>query len=429
MQVTGSLLREPGFLAYLVSATVARFAQAALTVMLGYHLFLLTHDPLSLGGLGLVQALPAITLVLYGGHVADRHSRRTIALITRVAFVVLAALLAMAALALTEALVPAIYVVAFGLGCVGAFSSPAISGLEAEVIPRSRAIRAVSVLGSASQASSLAGLGIGGLAFDLVGPSGTYALIAALLAASTLVMLLGVTNTQAPPRTAGDGAIARIIEGIRVVMADQILVGSMAIDLFAVFFGGASALLPIFATDILHVGSTGFSALRMAISIGSLAAMLIAVRHPPRVRAGLALHFAIAGFGISIITFALSRNFILSLLALAAAGACDGVSMVVRQAILRLVAPGPLRGRISAVRSVFISSSNELGEFESGVLAKLVGTVPSVWIGGSITLVVVGLTAWLAPKLRQLDLDALEHHGDDPAEVSRPVSVVQDATA
>jgi MFS family permease len=167
--------------------------------------------------------------------------------------------------------------------------------------------------------------------------------------------------------------VARIVEGIRVVMADQILVGSMAIDLFAVFFGGATALLPIFATDILHVGPTGFGVLRAAMSVGSLLAMLVAVRHPPRARAGLALHLAVAGFGIAIITFALSRNYLLSVFALCMAGAADGVSMVVRQAILRLVAPGPMRGRISAVRSVFISSSNELGEFESGVLAKLVG--------------------------------------------------------
>jgi MFS family permease len=189
------------------------------------------------------------------------------------------------------------------------------------------------------------------------------------------------------------------------------MIGSMALDLFAVFFGGATALLPIFATDILHVGPAGFGVLRAAMSVGGLAAMLVAVRHPPRARAGLALHLAIAGFGLSIITFALSTSFVLSVIALTLAGACDGVSMVVRQAILRLVAPPAMRGRISAVRSVFINSSNELGDFESGVMAKFLGAVPAVWIGGVITLVVVAATAACAPKLLKLDLGAMERGG------------------
>ena len=164
----------------------------------------------------------------------------------------------------------------------------------------------------------------------------------------------------------------------------------------------------MFATDILHVGPTGFGLLRAAISVGSLLAMLAAVRYPPRARAGLALFLSIAGFGVAIIVFALSRNFVLSLLALAAVGACDGVSMVIRQAILRLIAPGPMRGRISAVRSVFINSSNELGDFESGMLAGAVGAVAAVWLGGAMTLLVVGVTAWRAPRLVSLDLGALE---------------------
>jgi hypothetical protein len=258
---------------------------------------------------------------------------------------------------------------------------------------------------------------LGSISFELLGPGATYAILSALLAASVLAILLGVPDQPAPPRTSGDGALTRIVEGIRMVLADQILFGSMALDLFAVFFGGVAALLPIFATDILHVGPSGFGVMRAAIAVGSLGAMLVAVRHPPRVRAGLAMHIAVAGFGVAVLIFGLSRSYPLSVLALAMMGACDGVSMVVRQAIQRLVVPHAMRGRISAVRSVFISSSNELGDFESGVLARLIGAVPTVMIGGMITLAVVGVTAWRAPRLRKLDLAALERAG---AELAKP---------
>jgi len=390
---------------------LARLAQSSLIILLGFHLYQLTRDPLTLGWLGLVQAIPAISLVLYGGHVADRNSRRTMVLLARGGYIVISLALAVAALTLTTSLVPVIYAVAFLLACAGAFASPALAGLEAQVVPQQQAIRAVSVLGSLSQAAGLAGPVIGSFAFEVLGPAATYAIISALFAISVIAIFLGVPHQPAPPRSAGDGAIARIVEGIRTVWGDQILIGSMALDLFAVFFGGAAALLPIFATDILHVGPTGFGVLRASIAVGSLAAMLVAVRHPPRVHAGLAFHLAIAGFGIAIITFALSRNYLLSAAALACAGACDGVSMVVRQAIQRLLVPGPMRGRISAVRSVFISSSNELGDFESGVLANFVGAVAAVWIGGVVTLGVVAITAWRAPRLRRLDLAALERGG------------------
>ncbi len=414
----GPLLRAPGFASYLLASALMRFSQTALLVLLGYHLYQLTHNPLTLGWLGLAQALPGITLVLYGGHVADRHSRFVLTVITRALFAALTLLLALAAFRLGPALVPVIYLIAFGIGCCGAFSGPAIAGLEAEVIAREHAMRAVSVLGAVNQMAALSGPVLGSLVFDLAGPAVTYAVIGAAFALSMAAIALFVPNTAAPPRSAGDGALARIAEGVRVVVADQRLIGSMALDLFAVFFGGAAAMLPIFATDILHVGAMGFGVMRGAISVGGFLAMLIAVRHPPRARAGMALLLAVAGFGVTVIVFAISRDFVLSVLALALMGACDGISMVVRQGILRLAAPGPMRGRISAVRSVFLSSANELGDFESGMLASLVGAVPAVWIGGVITLAVVAATAMLAPRLRGLDIAALEREGRDPATVT-----------
>jgi MFS family permease len=387
---------------------MARLANSSLIVLLGYHLYQLTGDPLALGWLGLAQAAPAITLVLYGGVIADRHSRRMIVILGRGAYAALAACLALGTMAPSYAMVWILYGAGFLLGCAAAFTSPAVSGLEGEIVPARGALRAVSILGSASQAAGLAGPVLGSVLFDFAGPGLFYAVVAALFIVSQAIVLLGVRNRPAIPRSSGDGTLRRIAEGIRYVVSDQILIGSMALDLFAVFFGGATALLPIFATDILHVGPTGFGLLRAAISVGSLAAMLVAVRHPPRGRAGLALFLSIAGFGVGIIVFAVSRNFVLSLIALAIVGACDGVSMVIRQAILRLIALGPMRGRISAVRSVFINSSNELGDFESGMLAGAVGAVAAVWIGGVTTLLVVAVTAWRAPRLLRLDLAALE---------------------
>ena len=402
----GSLSGE--FPAFTAASTLARLASAALVVMLGFHVYALTHDPLSLGWLGLAEAVPAITLVLYGGVIADRHSRRTVALLGRLAFAVIAALVALGCGTDPRMLVWILYAAAFLIGCAGAFTQPAVAGLEAEVVPAAGAMRAVSILGSASQAGALAGPVLGSLVFEAAGPAAFYALAAILLAGSAGIVAARVADRPAPPRHHGDGAAARIAEGLRHVFADQILVGSMALDLFAVFFGGAAALLPVFATDILHVGPAGFGVMRAMLSVGALAAMLVAVRHPPRARAGLALLLSVAGFGVAVIVFAFSRSYALSLVALFAVGASDGVSMVVRQAILRLAAPGPLRGRISAVRSVFINSSNELGDFESGMLAGAVGAVPAVWLGGVVTLLVVAVTAWRAPRLRRLDLGAME---------------------
>jgi MFS family permease len=197
--------------------------------------------------------------------------------------------------------------------------------------------------------------------------------------------------------------------GVRYVFHHQVLVGSMALDLFAVLFGGAVALLPIFANDILKVGPSGLGLLAAAPSAGALLSMLWATRHPPVKNAGKILLGVVAGFGVSIILFALSRNLFLSLIALAASGLFDGVSIVIRETTLRLLSPEHLRGRIAAVNWVFIGSSNEIGAFESGMVASLLGTVPTVWLGGVVTLIVVGATALLAPQLRKLNLDPREH--------------------
>ena len=407
------MLRVPGFRPFLLAAALARFSTSALAVLLGVTVYQLAHDPLALAWLGLSMATPAIALVLFGGHVADRHNRRIILILARLAMAILcSALAAVAVLAAADALL-LLYAVAFLIGCVGAFANPASAGVEAQVVPVEHALRGASVLASTGQVAGLLGAPLGGFGYDLFGPAIIYPMLGLLCALSALALWQGVPARAAAP--AGSfrlGMLANIAEGIRAVFADQRLIGSMALDLFAIFFGGVIGLLPLFATDILGVGSAGAGLLRAAASAGTFVAIAITLRHPPRRHAGIALHLAIAGFGLGIIVFGLSTNFALSLAALAFTGACDGVSVVVRQALVRLLAPEHMRGRIAAVRMVFVNSSNELGDVESGIAASLIGAAPAVALGGVITIATAALTAWRAPKLLWLDIGRVKPPGD-----------------
>jgi MFS family permease len=394
------LLRLKELRAFLVSAALASLAESALAVVLGVHVYALTHDALALGWLGLVEAIPAIGLVLVGGHVADRASRRRAAVAARAGMAVLAALLALTAS--TGLLL--FYAIAFLVGAVRAFEDPAVTGLEAEILPRGeRMMNAVSLVASVGRVAGLAGPVLGGFAYELAGPVPTFVAVAVLLLGSALALQLGVA-TRAVPVHAGEGALAAIGEGLRYVFRSQIIVGSMALDLFAVFFGGVNGLLPAFVEARLDEGPAAVGLLRAAASGGALVAMLVATRYPPRARAGLALHLAIGGFGLGIVVFGFSRDLTLCMVALAVAGACDGISVIVRRAIVRIAAPDALRGRVAAVRGLFLNASNELGAFESGMAAALVGIAPAVWAGGLVTLAVVAVTAWRAPELRRLDL-------------------------
>jgi len=406
------LLRDPVFRAFLIANMAERFGAAAMTVLLGFQVYELTHNPLNLAWLGLVEAVPGISLVLYGGHVADRHSRRRIML---AATALLAALAAGAALVSGQGQRHALhflFLLAFLAGAVRAFDNPAASGLEAQVLPIQHMLPGIALLATTSRVADALGPLAGGLAWATLGPAWTYSAIALVFAASCAALLLGVPEQPLPnPGQNRQTAVQNIAEGIRYVARDQILLGSMLLDLFAVFFGGATALLPVFATTILHVGPVGFGLLRSASAAGSLLAALLAGRLLPQRRAGQTLLAVIAGFGVSIVVFGLSRSLPLSLAALFVAGLCDGTSVVIRRAIQRLASPEGMRGRIAAVKSVFVGSSNELGAFESGVAASLLGASAAVWGGGLVTLGIVAGTAWLAPRLRRLDLVSLAQAG------------------
>ncbi len=399
-------LRE--FRYFLAADVVERFAAAAMTVLLGFQIFELTGQTLFVGLLGLVEAIPGVTLVLLGGDVADRYDRRAIMLLTTTLLAGLALMLAVAARLDPAATLPALFVVALLAATVRAFESPAATGLEARIVPLHLVFRGVPLLATTARSADVLGPVAVGFAWTWAGPAATYAALAALfLLASTLLRAGVAPKPPLPFEGAASGIATRVLEGVTYVFRHELLWSSMALDLFAVFFGGVTALLPFFATQVLDVGAAGFGIMRAAMAAGSLLAALLSTRLLPRRNAGLVLHATIACFGVGIIVFGLSRSVPLSLAALFLAGLCDGTSVTIRRAILRLASPEALRGRIAAVKSVFVGSSNELGALESGLVSAAIGAVPTVLVGGAITLVVVAVIAWRAPALRRLDLDRL----------------------
>jgi MFS family permease len=408
------VLRE--FRALLGARSTNALAVSALATVVAFQTYDITRDPLSLGWLGLVEAIPALSLVLFGGHLADRRDRRAIVVIASTIVTLCAIALAILSAAGAPSLL-GILAVIFATGVASGFERPALTALEAQVVPRAEAARGISMLSSVSQGGAIIGPAAGGIAIVVIGIPATYAGIAILLAISTSCLTL-IGRKPVPAPIEGEPMIQSLLGGIRYVARTPALVGSMALDLFAVFFGGAIALLPIFATDVLHVGPVGLGVLRTAPSIGALLVMLVATRRPPSRHAGRTLLVCVAGFGVSMIVFGSSTIFAVSLVALFFAGVTDGVSMIIRNTILRVLSPERIRGRVASVNWVFIGASNELGAFESGVAARLFGTVPSVIGGGILTLAVVGVTAWLVPSLRSLDIDRATpgHDGSPEAE-------------
>ncbi|GGR24430.1 MFS transporter [Deinococcus ruber] len=399
----------------LLSGTAEGLAARALAVVIGYQLYRVTHSPLALGWLGLVEAIPALGLALLGGHFADRRDRKRIVLMTRA--VMLLTALGMALFSTTEVVsLAALYALVFVSGLARGFGEPAASAFEMQVVPSAVYVNAASWLGSAGLAASMLGPAVGGFAFDLLSAHGAYLLIAALQGVA-LIAVWRVPVTGTPPKTEAENAEPiwdSIREGLNFVRRDPVLLGSMALDLFAVLFGGAVALLPIFADDILKVGAKGLGFLVAAPSVGALLVTLWATRFPPTRNAGRTLLLCVAGFGVSIIVFALSRSLWLSMVALVFSGGFDGISMVIRRSILRLRTPAHLRGRVASVSLLFIGSSNEIGAFESGFAANLLGTVRSVWLGGIVTLLVVGVSAWRLPELRRLSLAGIADEDSQP---------------
>lgn len=424
------VLRLPEFRALLGERLTNALAATALATVIGYQIYEVTRDPLALGWLGLVEAIPALSLALFGGYIADRNDRRTIILITSTVSVVCAVALAFLSsqAALTNLL--AILAVIFVAGLASGFFRPAMTAFEAQVIPIEHAAKGQSWMSSVWLTGGIAGPALGGFAYALFGVTSTYLIIAALFAISVFC-LFQISRKPKPVPESGESIWQSIALGARYVLTNQYLVGSMALDLFAVLFGGAMALLPIFATDILKVGPVGLGFLRTAPTLGALLVTVVATRRPPTARAGRNLFLCVAGFGVSMIVFALSQNIVLSMIALFFSGVTDGISMIIRGVIVRVMSPEHMRGRIASVSWVFIGASNEIGAFESGIAAKLLGVAPSVFVGGIVTLLVVAVTAIAAPQLRRLNLDQhqIEQKAEQIAEMADGVGDVQPAGA
>jgi MFS family permease len=394
-----SILRQGPFALFLLARVSATIAFQILTVAVSWRMYAITGSALYLGLVGLAQFLPMFVLTLPVGHVADRYDRRSIVRACQLVEGLAAALLA--ALSLTGRLGKEnlLLVVAL-IGAARAFEGPSMQALmpalmRAELFPRAAAWSA-----SAFQVASIVGPALGGLLYA-IGPTLVFAVAAALYLGSSLCVSVIKVERSAAKREAA--TLRSIFAGIAFIRERQTILGAISLDLFAVLLGGATALLPIYAKDILFTGSLGLGILRSAPAVGALAMSLFLARRPLRRRVGRTMFAAVAVFGLATILFAVSRSFALSLGALAVLGAADVISVVVRQSLVQLRTPDEMRGRVSAVNSMFIGTSNQLGEFESGLTASWFGTVPAVLIGGIGTLVVVALWVRVFPELARAD--------------------------
>lgn len=383
----------------LLSGTfLVTFATLMQEVALGYSLYTLTHQPLVLGLLGLAEGLPFIAIALFGGHVADRHDRRSI-ILRAVACVTVASLLLWAAnlphaagLVSQPVRLALIYAIVIVLGLARGFYSPAASSLRALLIPRELYANASAWSSVAWQGAAVVGPLAGGLAYGQLGFGGTLLAVTVCFALAFACFARVQQPPPAPP-VPHQSLWQSMREGIDFVWRTPIILYSISLDLFSVLFGGVVAILPVFAADILKVGSEGLGVLRAAPAAGALLTLLACTRYPPTRHAWRNLLIAVAGFGLATLVFGLSRNVTLSVAALFLTGAFDSISVVIRGTILQILPPDHLRGRVISVNSIFVTTSNELGAFESGVAAQLLGTVPSVLAGAGVTLIVV-LWVW-----------------------------------
>ena len=371
------------------------------SVAIAWQVYDLSRSPLALGYVGLFQFLPLAILALPAGELADRIDRRLMLAVTYVVQALCAALFLVMTIARPPGIWP-FYVVLAMFGAARAFAAPASQALLPRLVATENFPRAVALTSSTRQTAVIVGPALGG-ALYIVGPAIAYGACATLfLAVSGLIATLRIQDAPIAHHLDSQ-PIRRLVAGISYVRRNPIILGAISLDLFAVLLGGATALLPIYARDILHVGPIGLGLLRSAPAFGAAILGLYLTRSPLGHRVGLTMFGCVAGFGIATIIFGISRNFGLSLAMLVVLGATDMVSVYVRLSLVQLATPDAMRGRVSAVNYLFIGASNELGEFESGITAAWFGTVPSVVIGGIGTLVVVGLWMLLFPNLRRVD--------------------------
>ncbi len=386
-------------------------AYQIMAVAVGWHIFEITHDTLSLGLIGLAEVIPYFSCALFAGHAVDRYySRRFFGALAAILLLINAITLTAIAMGLIGSKLGGntslwIYGSIAFTGIARAFIAPSYTTLFAIIIPRENYVRATGIGSAVFQTGLVLGPAMGGLLVGFTSKTTAYGIATLLCLGATFAMLS--IKVKEPETVENAPVFTSIAQGLRFVFSNQIVLGALSLDMFAVLFGGAVSMLPAFIQDVYQLGPESLGVLRAAPAIGAIITGLWLTHHPINLHAGRWLLSAVAGFGLCIIGFGLSATFWAATVLLLLSGICDGLSVVMRQTILQLATPDAMRGRVSAINGIFIGSSNELGAFESGLTARLLGLVPSVIFGGLMTLGVVVATAKLAPKLRKLELHQL----------------------
>ena len=406
-------LRYPEFRSYLAMRFLLTFGFQIQAVVIGWHIYQLTKDPLSLGLIGLAEAIPAISVSLYGGYVADKSDKKKmlvwiISAMALSSFILFWVTMPQSAMPVTW-VIPVIYLMIFANGVARGFYSPTAFSLMAQIVPKKHYPNSSTWNSSSWQIASIVGPATGGLLYGFSGVTSCFTVILIFMLASLACISFFVKN-QPPQFVPKESIFKSLQEGIRFVFNSKMLLGALSLDMFSVFFGGAVALLPVFANDILNVGPQGLGLMRAAPAVGAVVTMFLMARYSPMAKPWRNLLLAVTGFGISIIAFGLSRNFYLTLFILFFEGSFDSVSVIIRSTILQLLTPDEMRGRVASVNSMFIGSSNEIGAFESGVTARFMGPIGSVLFGGSMTLIVVAVTYLKTKRLIPLSLKEIHPH-------------------
>ena len=416
-------LRYKDFRSYLGMRFFFTFAYQMQTTVLGFYIYELTHSKVAIALIGLSEAIPAVGIALYGGYIADKYEKRKMLLLILTGVFIsslvmfLATLKSMSGYIHIGWIVPILYAMIFCNGVARAFYGPATFTVYAHSIPREVYPNASTWSSSSWQVASILGPFAGGFIYAFSGGITGNFVVILLFLAITLILIYRLREYP-PVFVPKENIWVSLREGINFVFKNKMMVGAMSLDLFSVFFGGVVALLPVFALDILHVGSQGLGVMRMASSLGAALTMITMVRFSPMGNPWRNLLIAVTGFGVCIIGFGLSKTFYLSLLFLFGQGAFDSVSVIIRGTLMQLLTPDHMRGRVSAVNSMFIGSSNEIGDFESGIAAKLLGTIPAVLFGGSMTLLIVTITYFKTKNLLPLkvsDIHTAEVAEEKPA--------------
>ena len=411
-------LRYKDFRSYLGMRFFFTFAYQMQTTVLGFYIYQITHSKVAIAMIGLSEAIPAVGLALYGGYIADKYEKRKMLLLIFIGVLISSLVMFLATLKNLGGyihigwIIPILYCMIFCNGIARAFFGPATFTIYANSIPRELYPNGATWSSQSWQVASILGPFAGGFVYAFAGGiTGCFVVILVFLAISViLVYLLRQYPAVFIPK---ESIYKSLKEGINFVFKSKMMIAAMSLDLFSVFFGGVVALLPVFALDILHVGSEGLGLMKMASSLGAAITMVVMVRYTPLNKPWRNLLIAVTGFGLCIIGFGLSRSFILTLLFLFGQGAFDSISVIIRGTLVQLLTPDQMRGRVSAVNSMFIGSSNEIGDFESGIAAQLLGTIPAVLFGGCVTLAVVTFTYFKTKSLLPLKIGDI-HTAETP---------------